>query len=104
MKDKYCSLCKEKFANGEIVAASLDGRYHYISRDLDEIPEDCTIKRAMSSDGIRIIKKAVYYNGKFYNINKLNNLRGCLTLNSRKNGEIFEGDLESLTKKRLWFF
>ncbi len=106
MSEKYCSMCKEKFEDGEIVAQSSDGDYHTIARDLNSMPIDCSMKRAMK--GVAIFNRKVYYQGKFYNLNKLDNLSNVneltIEFNEKQTGDVIKGELKGLSKKLFGIF
>jgi len=106
MSEKYCSGCKEKLEDGEVVAVSSGEAYHHISRDLDIIPMDCSMKRVMK--GVAIFNRKVYYEGKFYNLSevgKLSNLNELtIGFNEKNTGDIIKGDLKGLAKKLLGIF
>jgi len=106
MKEKYCSGCKEKLIDGEIVAISKDGIYHTVARDLDSMPIDCSMRRAM--EGVAIFNRKVYYQGKFYDFSKLDKLPGVngltIEFNEKKTGDIIKGELKGLSKKLFGIF
>jgi hypothetical protein len=106
MKEKYCSGCKEKLEDGEIVVISKDGTYHTIIQDLDAVPIDCSMKKAM--DGVQIFQRKVYYQGKFYDFSKLDKLPDVKQLtiefNEKQTGDIIKGNLKGLTKKLFGIF
>ncbi len=106
MADKYCSGCKEKLADGEIVAQSSDGNYHTIIQELNSIPIDCSMKRAMK--GAAIFERKVYYQGKFYDLSKIEKLKNVdkltLEFNEKNTGDIIKGNLKGLTKKLFEIF
>jgi hypothetical protein len=107
MAKKYCSMCNEKFKDGEVVAVALGGNYHHIARDLDKPHLDCSTKSAMKYDGMEFNKK-VHYKGSFYDFNKLKKLFNSndiiLEFNERENGDIVRGNLELLAKKKFFIF
>ncbi len=99
-------MCNEKLADGEIVALSKDGIYHTIARDLDSMPIDCSMKKAMQ--GAAIFNRKFYYQGKFYDFSELDKLPGVneltIEFNKKKTGDIIRGDLKGLSKKLFGIF
>jgi len=106
MKEKYCTDCNEKFQDGEFVAISKDGTYHTIIRDLDSMPIDCSMKRAMK--GVAIFSRKVHYSGKFYDFDKLEKLPNVnqltIEFNEKQTGDIIRGNLKGLSKKLFGIF
>ena len=102
MPEKSCPICKENFQDGEVVAISSGEAYHYILEDyhiiaenLKKIPLDCSMKKAMK--GATIFERKVYYNGKFYDIDKVEKIPNARNLtiefNKKNTGDIIKGDL-----------
>lgn len=106
MKDKYCSMCNERLADGEIVALSKYGVYHTIARDLDSMPIDCSMKKAM--EGVTIFNRKIHYQGRFYDFRELDKLPGVngliIEFNEKQTGDIIRGDLKGLSKKLFGIF
>jgi hypothetical protein len=99
-------MCNEKLADGEIIALSKDGIYHTIARDLDSMPIDCSMKRAMK--GVAIFNRKIHYQGKFYEFSKLDKLPSVneltIEFNEKQTGDIIKGDLKGLSKKLFGIF
>ena len=106
VKEIYCSECKEKFQDGEIVAQSSDGDYHTVARQLYAVPIDCSMKRAMK--GVAIFNRKIYYQGGFYDLSKIDKLKSVneleIDFNEKKTGDIIKGDLRGLSKKLFGIF
>ncbi len=106
MKEKYCSECKEKFQDGEVVATSSEGVYHHIIQELDAVPIDCSMKKAMQ--GVAIFERKIHYQGKFYDLSKLDKLKNVdvltIEFNKKNTGDVIKGDLSGLAKKLFGIF
>ena len=106
MKEKYCSECKEKFQDGEVVATSSEGVYHHIIQELDAVPIDCSMKKAMQ--GVAIFERKIHYQGNFYKLDRVSELKNAdkltIEFNQKNTGDIIKGDLSGLAKKILGIF
>lgn len=106
-EEKYCSMCKGKLKDGEIVAISDEGYYYHAysnATSLGSELKDCATKNAIIIPGTSIEKRKIYYKGNFHDLKKLDNLEKInliRDLNDYNNGDIIKGNLELLSKLPL---
>jgi hypothetical protein len=104
MTEKYCSMCKEKLKDGEIVSSHEEDychTYHIIDSSSLK-PRDCATKKAITTGNPVRFDRKIYYKGNFYDLHKLDGLLDKINLiidfNENNNGDIIKGNLDGLLK------
>jgi hypothetical protein len=103
MTEKYCSMCREKLKDGEIIVSFNGEHYLHTSRtnySLGSRPMDCATRKVIITGEIISPNKRIYYKGAFQDIQKLDRLQDKINLiidfNENNNGDVIKGELERL--------